>query len=72
MHSRLLNLDASQPLFRRTVELGITFWATASIYQDGSSYDMAGRAGRRSPSSIGPYLVVGSVPGLRRHRPHQQ
>jgi len=39
-----LDADAAAPLFRRAVELGITFWDTANIYGTGSSEEITGRA----------------------------
>jgi aryl-alcohol dehydrogenase-like predicted oxidoreductase len=37
LHSWTLDEEASQPFFRQAVELGITFWDTANVYQAGSS-----------------------------------
>jgi 1-deoxyxylulose-5-phosphate synthase len=34
----------AEPIFRRAVELGITFWDTANVYGHGSSEEMVGRA----------------------------
>jgi len=42
-----LDEDASQPFFRQAVELGITFWDTANVYQLGSSEEFVGRAVQR-------------------------
>jgi 1-deoxyxylulose-5-phosphate synthase len=42
-----LDEDASQPFFRQAIELGITFWDTANVYQLGSSEEIVGRAIRR-------------------------
>ncbi|WP_433294173.1 aldo/keto reductase [Actinoplanes sp. CA-030573] len=39
-----LGEDAAQPLLRRAVELGITFWDTANAYAYGSSEQILGRA----------------------------
>ena len=39
-----LDDDAAEPVFRRAVELGITFWDTANIYGLGSSEEIVGRA----------------------------
>lgn len=39
-----LDEEASQPLFRQAVELGINFWDTANVYQLGSSEEFVGRA----------------------------
>jgi aryl-alcohol dehydrogenase-like predicted oxidoreductase len=42
-----LNEEASQPFFRQAVELGITLWDTANVYQSGSSEEFVGRAIQR-------------------------
>src|SRR3954463_8971987 len=39
----LVDADA-QPFFRQAVELGITFWDTANVYQAGTSEEVVGRA----------------------------
>ena len=44
LHSWTLDEEASQPFFRQAVELGITFWDTANVYQAGSSEEFVGRA----------------------------
>ena len=36
-----------QPFFRQAVELGITFWDTANVYQAGTSEEVVGRAIKR-------------------------
>jgi aryl-alcohol dehydrogenase-like predicted oxidoreductase len=43
-HPWTLTEDASRPLLRRAVELGITFWDTANVYSAGSSEEIVGRA----------------------------
>ncbi len=45
-HPWTLDEDASRPLLRRAVELGITFWDTANVYSDGTSEEIVGRAVR--------------------------
>ncbi len=47
LHQWTLNEDASQPFFRQAVELGVTFWDTANVYQLGSSEEFVGRAVKR-------------------------
>ncbi|WP_445337295.1 aldo/keto reductase [Clavibacter sp. CFBP 8614] len=47
MHSWTMDEDASAPFFRQAVELGITFWDTANVYQQGTSEEYVGRAIRR-------------------------
>ena len=42
----LVDEDA-QPYFRQAVELGITFWDTANVYQAGTSEQVVGRAIKR-------------------------
>jgi 1-deoxyxylulose-5-phosphate synthase len=42
-----LDEESSQPFFRQAVELGITLWDTANVYQLGSSEEFVGRAIRR-------------------------
>ena len=44
LHSWTLDEEASQPFFQQAVELGITFWDTANVYQAGSSEEFVGRA----------------------------
>ena len=39
--------DAAQPFFLQAVELGITFWDTANVYQQGTSEELVGRAIKR-------------------------
>ncbi len=46
-HEWSLGDDAAQPFFRQAVELGITFWDTANVYQAGTSEELVGRAIRR-------------------------
>ena len=41
------NDDDAQPFFRQAIELGITFWDTANVYQAGTSEEVTGRAIRR-------------------------
>ncbi len=43
-HAWTLGEEDSIPLIRRAVELGITFFATANVYSDGSSEEITGRA----------------------------
>jgi aryl-alcohol dehydrogenase-like predicted oxidoreductase len=43
-HQWTLDEEASQPFFRQAIELGITFWDTANVYQLGSSEEIVGRA----------------------------
>ncbi len=47
LHSWTLDEGASQPFFRQAVELGVTFWDTANVYQAGTSEEFVGRAVRR-------------------------
>jgi aryl-alcohol dehydrogenase-like predicted oxidoreductase len=50
LHAWTLDEEASQPFFRQAVELGITFWDTANVYQGGTSEEYVGRAIRRYSS----------------------
>lgn len=47
MHRWTLDEDAAAPFFRQAVELGVTFWDTANVYQGGTSEEFVGRAIRR-------------------------
>jgi aryl-alcohol dehydrogenase-like predicted oxidoreductase len=47
LHRWTLDEDAAAPFFRQAVELGVTFWDTANVYQGGSSEEIVGRAIRR-------------------------
>ncbi len=42
-----LDEDSAQPFFQQAIELGITLWDTANIYQLGSSEEFVGRAIRK-------------------------
>jgi 1-deoxyxylulose-5-phosphate synthase len=44
MHRWTLDQDAAAPFFRQAVELGVTFWDTANVYQGGTSEEFVGRA----------------------------
>jgi 1-deoxyxylulose-5-phosphate synthase len=44
MHQWTLDEDAAAPFFRQAVELGVTFWDTANVYQGGTSEEFVGRA----------------------------
>lgn len=46
-HQWALDDDAADPYFRQAVELGITFWDTANVYQAGTSEEVVGRAIKR-------------------------
>src|SRR3954447_22559446 len=46
-HEWSLKEDEAQPYFRQAVELGITFWDTANVYQAGTSEELVGRAIKR-------------------------
>jgi aryl-alcohol dehydrogenase-like predicted oxidoreductase len=46
-HEWSLDDDEAQPFFRQAVELGITFWDTANVYQAGTSEQLVGRAIKR-------------------------
>src|SRR3954453_24007574 len=42
MHQWTLDEEASAPFFRQAVELGVTFWDTANVYQGGTSEKFVG------------------------------
>jgi aryl-alcohol dehydrogenase-like predicted oxidoreductase len=42
-----LDEESSQPFFKQAVELGLTLWDTANVYQQGSSEEFVGRAIKR-------------------------
>jgi 1-deoxyxylulose-5-phosphate synthase len=44
MHQWTLDEDAAAPFFQQAVELGVTFWDTANVYQGGTSEELVGRA----------------------------
>jgi 1-deoxyxylulose-5-phosphate synthase len=44
MHQWTLDEEAAAPFFRQAVELGVTFWDTANVYQGGTSEQIVGRA----------------------------
>jgi aryl-alcohol dehydrogenase-like predicted oxidoreductase len=44
MHRWTWDEAAAAPFFRQAVELGVTFWDTASVYQGGTSEEFVGRA----------------------------
>ena len=44
MHQWALDEDAAAPFFQQAVELGVTFWDTANVYQGGTSEEFVGRA----------------------------
>ena len=39
--------EEAQPFFQQAIELGITFWDTANVYQAGTSEEVVGRAVKR-------------------------
>src|SRR3954462_9176276 len=46
-HEWSLHDEDAQPFFRQAVELGVTFWDTANVYQAGTSEEVVGRAVKR-------------------------
>jgi Aldo/keto reductase family len=49
-----LGEEDAGPFFKQAVELGITFWDTANVYQLGSSEELVGRAIKVVPVTSGP------------------
>jgi aryl-alcohol dehydrogenase-like predicted oxidoreductase len=43
-HTWALDDEDAQPFFGQAVELGVTFWDTANVYQHGTSEELVGRA----------------------------
>jgi aryl-alcohol dehydrogenase-like predicted oxidoreductase len=43
-HPWALTEDAALPFFQQSIELGVTFWDTANVYQLGTSEELVGRA----------------------------
>src|SRR5918911_106999 len=43
-HTWTLDEEASRPLIKQALELGITFFDTANVYSDGTSEEIVGRA----------------------------
>jgi 1-deoxyxylulose-5-phosphate synthase len=46
-HEWSLREDEAKPFFRQAIDLGITFWDTANVYQAGTSEEVVGRAIRQ-------------------------
>jgi 1-deoxyxylulose-5-phosphate synthase len=46
-HTWALDDDDAQPFFRQAIEMGVTFWDTANVYQAGTSEEVVGRAIKR-------------------------
>jgi 1-deoxyxylulose-5-phosphate synthase len=47
LHQWTLDEEAAAPFFKQAVELGVTFWDTANVYQSGTSEEFVGRAIQR-------------------------
>jgi 1-deoxyxylulose-5-phosphate synthase len=60
-----LDEEAAAPIFRRAVELEITFWNTANVYGSGTSEELVGRAVRRYASRE--TIVLATKVGLPMH-----
>jgi aryl-alcohol dehydrogenase-like predicted oxidoreductase len=74
MHRWTLDEDAAAPLFQQAVELGVTFWDTANVYQGGTSEEFVGRAIRRFTRGEDIVLAtkVHDSPEVARARPYGQ
>src|SRR5256886_1073470 len=57
-HEWALADDEAQPFFRQAVELGVTFWDTANVYQAGTSEELVGRAIKRYARREGIVLAI--------------
>ena len=74
-HRWALADDDAQPFFRQAIEVGITFWDTANVYQAGTSEEVVGRAIRRYSRREDIVLatkVFGRCTTVRRVRPVPQ
>jgi aryl-alcohol dehydrogenase-like predicted oxidoreductase len=57
-HPWALTEDKAHPFFQQAVELGVTFWDTANVYQLGTSEEIVGRAITRYSSREGIVLAT--------------
>ena len=67
-HPWALTEDAAQPFFRQAVDLGVTFWDTANVYQRGTSEEIVGRAINRY-SRREDIVLATKVRGTMHHGP---
>jgi 1-deoxyxylulose-5-phosphate synthase len=44
LHQWTLDEEGAAPFFKQAIELGVTFWDTANVYQNGTSEEFVGRA----------------------------
>ena len=56
-----LDEDAAEPIVRRAVEAGVTFFDTADMYGDGASEEVTGRLLRRLFAQRGDYVLATKV-----------
>src|SRR5215472_12902752 len=57
----ILREDAAEPIVRRAVEKGITFFDTADMYSNGASEEVTGRLLRRFFSNRDDYVLATKV-----------
>ena len=68
-HTWTLDDEASRPLIRHAVELGITLFDTANVYSDGSSEEIVGRA-LAEYTSRGEIVIATKLHGRMRPGPN--
>ena len=57
-HAWTLSEEASRPLIKQAIELGINFLDTANVYSDGTSEEIVGRALKALPASRRPLVFT--------------
>jgi hypothetical protein len=50
-HTWALDDDAAQPFFRPAIEMGVTFWDTANVYQAGTSEEVVAVRSSATPAA---------------------
>ena len=68
-HEWTLTVEASRPLIRHALEIGINFFDTANIYSDGSSEEIVGRA-LKDMASRDEVVIATKVHGRMRPGPN--
>ena len=67
-HPWALTEDKAQPFLEQAIELGVTFWDTANVYQLGTSEEVVGRAITRYSSREDIVLATSAWENARRSR----
>jgi aryl-alcohol dehydrogenase (NADP+) len=68
-HAWTLDEEASRPIIKQALELGVTFFDTANVYSDGTSEEIVGRA-LRDFSSRDEVVIATKVHGRMRPGPN--